>query len=73
MIRRRFLLPFLQQCIGLSESVRIKDFITDTFFYAMAVGCVLLMGYLLYLGWEGEHPGPKQHWNQGPQDPEPTH
>jgi hypothetical protein len=53
--------------------VRIKEFITDTFFFAIAGGVLFLLVYLIYSGWEGEHPEPKQHWNHGPQDPEPTH
>ena len=52
---------------------RIREFLIDGLIYGMAIGCLVLVGYLIYLGWQGEHPQPKQHWNQGPQDPEPTH
>lgn len=51
----------------------LKEFLTDAFFYGIGAGAVLLLGYLLYMGWEGEHPPEKTHWSQGPQDPEPTH
>ena len=52
--------------------IRIKEFLTDTVFYVMGGGTLFMVGYRLYLGYEGEHPQPRTHWNQGPQDPQVT-
>ncbi|MGV3552473.1 hypothetical protein [Rhizobium sp.] len=57
----------------MSDSVRIKELLADSFFYGLVVICLAMLGYLLYAGWQGTHPAPKAHWSQGPQDPEPTH
>jgi hypothetical protein len=51
---------------------RIRELVIDCFFAGLVIILFAVLGYVFWMAYQGTHPQPKTHWNQGPQDPIPT-